>query len=71
MNLELLNYVVALRKELLRLSRACGVSHPALISTDHFEILDDRLGSTPASEIFGYDFDRSMSGVEDPVATGH
>ena len=68
---RLANYVVALRKELLRLSRACGVSHPALISTDHFEILDDRLGSTPASEIFGYDFDRSMSGVEDPVATGH
>ena len=48
------NYIVALRKELLRLSHACGVTHPALITTDHFEILDDRFGAVSATEIFGY-----------------
>ncbi|HJN09258.1 MAG: FMN-binding glutamate synthase family protein [Pirellulaceae bacterium] len=67
---RLANYVVALRKELLRLGRACGVSHPALIGIDHFEILNDRLGSTPASEIFGYPSDESMSRVDDTVAAG-
>ena len=48
------NYVRTLRKELLRLSRACGVAHPALVTSDHIEILDDRFGSTPARELFGY-----------------
>ncbi len=51
---RLANYVRTLRKELLRLSRACGVTHPALVSSDHIEILDDRFGSIPARELFGY-----------------
>ncbi len=51
---RLANYVRTLRKELLRLSRACGVAHPALVTSDHIEILDDRFGSTPARELFGY-----------------
>ncbi len=54
------NYVVTLRKELLELSRACGVSHPSLISTDHFEILDDCFVAKSATECFGYDL-RSRS----------
>ncbi len=33
------NYVVTLRKEIMKLCRACGVLHPGLITTDHFEIL--------------------------------
>lgn len=49
------NYVVTLRKELLQLSRACGVSHPADVSMDHFEILDDSFASIPAKKCFGYD----------------
>ncbi len=51
---RLANYVKSLRKDLLRLSRACGVPHPALVTSDHVEILDDRFGSTPARELFGY-----------------
>lgn len=47
------NYIMALRKDLLRLSHACGVAHPALVTTEHFEILDDALGAIAASEIFG------------------
>jgi glutamate synthase domain-containing protein 2 len=51
---RLANYVVALRKELLALSRACGVPHPALITADHLELLDSRFGSKTIAEQFGY-----------------
>lgn len=48
------NYVATLRRELLELSHACGVPHPALVGLDHFEIVDDRFGSRPAAEVFHY-----------------
>lgn len=51
---RLANYVMALRKELLELSHACGVTHPGLITTDHFEILDDQFHSQTATACFGY-----------------
>lgn len=49
------NYVLTLRKELLALSRACGVAHPGLVSLDHVDVLDDRFGARSAREIFGYE----------------
>jgi len=49
------NYVTQLRRELLRLSRACGVEHPALVTTDQLEILDDHYGSRLARDVFGYE----------------
>ena len=52
---RLANYVLTLRKELLRLSRACGVAHPTLVTSDHVEILDDRFSSMPARKLFGYE----------------
>ncbi len=48
------NYIVTLRKELLQLSRACGVSHPADVTLDHWALLDGFLRSVPAREHFGY-----------------
>ena len=48
------NYMVTLRKEMLQLSRAAGQPHPALVTLDQFEIMDDRLGSMPACEHFDY-----------------
>lgn len=48
------NFVVNLRKELLALCHACGVEHPALITKEHFEILNDGFGSTTFRELFGY-----------------
>ncbi len=48
------NYIVTLRKELLRLSRACGVAHPSLVTLDHFEILDDGFRARPADQWFDY-----------------
>ena len=47
------NYIVALRKDLLSLSRACGVSHPSLVRPDQLEFLDDRFGAQTVAELFG------------------
>jgi len=52
---RLANYVITLRKDLLSLSRACGVTHPALVSLDHVDVLDDRFGASSARAIFGYE----------------
>ena len=51
---RLANYVITLRKDVLALSRACGVPHPALITADQLEMLDDRFGATTVAELFGY-----------------
>jgi glutamate synthase domain-containing protein 2 len=48
------NYLVALRAELLRLGRACGASHPALIDPDRVEIVGERYSSASLREVFGY-----------------
>ena len=51
---RLANYMVTMRKELLWLSHACGLGHPALVDINSFEILDDHFGSSRPSELFGY-----------------
>ncbi len=51
---RLANYVVALRKELLQLSHACGVSHPALVTTDHLEIVEEGFSTRSATKCFDY-----------------
>jgi hypothetical protein len=52
---RLANYVVTLRKELLQLSRACGVCHPAMVGGDHIEIVDGQFGSRSLYDLFGYE----------------
>jgi glutamate synthase domain-containing protein 2 len=49
------NYIATLRFELLRLARACGVVHPALVSTDQIELLEDRWRSSSLREVIGYE----------------
>ncbi len=51
---RLANFVTTLRKEILNLSHACGVIHPALISSRHLEILDDRFGAVSIEDLFQY-----------------
>ena len=51
---RLANYVVALRKDVLSLSHACGVPHPALVTADHLELVDNRFGSETVAKLFGY-----------------
>lgn len=62
---RLANYIVSLRKELLRLSRACGVVHPSLISLEQFEVLTDALQSRNATDIFKYQPEWSLPSAED------
>jgi hypothetical protein len=49
------NYVANLRHELLQLSLACGVEHPALVGADRIEVLDGRYSSTSVRDLFGYE----------------
>jgi glutamate synthase (ferredoxin) len=65
---RLANYVVSLRKELTRLSHACGVDHPGLLSADHMEILDGAFGSRPLRAVFGYEPGWEMPSAEDATA---
>jgi glutamate synthase domain-containing protein 2 len=51
---RLANYILTLRKDLLSLSRACGVPHPSMVGAEHLEMLDDRFGSKTVAEVFGY-----------------
>jgi len=51
---RLANYLATLRKELMRLSRACGEIHPALVTLDRFEMLQDNADTRTADDIFDY-----------------
>ena len=50
---RLANYIVSLRKELLVLARACGVTHPSLVTPSQIEILDDRFGAHTVGDLLG------------------
>ncbi len=41
------HYVIGLRRELLWLSRACGVDHPARVGPDHLEVLGGHGAAAP------------------------
>jgi len=47
------NYIVTLRKELLALSRACGMPHPAQVTPHQIEILDGRFGARTVADLLG------------------
>ena len=49
---RLANYITVLRKEILQLSHACGVPHPALLTTDSFEVLQEGYQSRSVKECF-------------------
>lgn len=65
---RLASCVQALRRELLQLSRACGVEHPALVTADQIEILDGRYGACSAAEVFGYRADWGRPATDDVTA---
>ncbi|WP_114907663.1 FMN-binding glutamate synthase family protein [Ornithinimicrobium murale] len=48
------NYLRAWRREMLKLSEACGVVHPALLDSDDIEILLGNRSATPLREVAGY-----------------
>ncbi|WP_338747828.1 FMN-binding glutamate synthase family protein [Janibacter alittae] len=48
------NYVRTLRRDLLKVSEACGVWHPSLLTVDDIEILDGHRTAVPLGDIYGY-----------------
>ncbi|MCA9515755.1 MAG: FMN-binding glutamate synthase family protein, partial [Myxococcales bacterium] len=52
---RLANYLVSLRKELMWLTHACGYDHPAEVTLDDFEIVDECFRTRPPRELFGYE----------------
>jgi glutamate synthase domain-containing protein 2 len=48
------NYVRTLRRDLIRVSEACGELHPGLVDVDAIEILDGTQRAVPLSEVYGY-----------------
>jgi glutamate synthase domain-containing protein 2 len=67
-SVRLANYIVMLRKELLTLSRACGVEHPALVPASQIEILDSRFGARTVADLLG-GRGRGLSASDDWPAT--
>ena len=76
------NYIKTLRRDLLKVSEACGVEHPALIGPDSVEIVDSDSLGRPLHEVFAYqpgwglpgaqvekDLVSLMSGSSEPSAT--
>lgn len=51
---RLANYITTVRKEILRLSWAIGVPHPAFVTLDKFEIMDGLYGGRDPYELFHY-----------------
>ncbi len=50
---RLANYIIVLRKELLELTRACGHSHPSMLTAEQFEIIDECFRTRSLAEVFG------------------
>lgn len=67
---RLANYMVILRKELLRLSRACGVAHPSLLTTEQVEIISGQFTSKTVREVFGYEPDWGLPSADDRAEIG-
>ncbi|MGE2729614.1 FMN-binding glutamate synthase family protein [Mycolicibacterium vaccae] len=79
---RLANYVLTLRRDLLKVSEAAGVRHPAMLGPHAVEILDGDRGHRPLTEVYGYrdgwgvpdaqtcrDIDEYMKRYDDPTGT--
>ncbi|MEZ4750465.1 MAG: FMN-binding glutamate synthase family protein [Bdellovibrionota bacterium] len=53
-SVRLANYIGTLRHDILRVSWACGVPHPAFISFEHIDILDENYTKRSPKEVFAY-----------------
>lgn len=59
------NYLMALRRELIKVSGAVGVPHPALIGPDDVELAKGTHESTTLSEVYGYEGGMGLPGKDD------
>ena len=65
---RLANYITILRKEILQLCHACGELHPAMITTDSFEILNEGFESKSVKECFRLQGIATVPSEEDRIA---
>jgi glutamate synthase (ferredoxin) len=49
------NYVVALRRDLLKVSEAIGVGHPGLVGADDVDVVDGLRSTQTVREVYGYE----------------
>lgn len=62
------NYLRTLRRDLLKVSEACGVWHPGLLTVDDVELLLGNRKATPLGEIYDYEPGWGHLGEEDAAA---
>jgi len=62
------NYIKTLRRDLLKVSEACGVEHPGLIDADAVELLDAATTARPLRELFDYQADWARPSATDRAA---
>lgn len=62
---RLANYMMVLRKEMMWLTRACGLDHPSLVTFEHFEMLSDHFETLHPAEVFGYEPDWGLPALAD------
>jgi glutamate synthase domain-containing protein 2 len=48
------HYLRALRRDMLKVSQACGVTHPSLITSEDVEVADGNRHSVTLTELYGY-----------------
>lgn len=59
------DYIIAMRKELTLLSRACGTDGPSMVSPDHIELMTEGLVAKPMRRVLGYERDWGTHGRSD------
>jgi len=62
------NYIKTLRRDLLKVSEACGVEHPGLITTDDLDILEGVGSKMPLREVYAYQTGWGLPSSVDRVA---
>ena len=63
-SVRLANYVRTLRRDLAKVSDACGVDHPANLGPTDIEMVDGTVGSQTLAEVYGYEPGWGRPGVE-------
>lgn len=63
------NYLRTLRRDLLKVSEACGVLHPGLIDIDDIAILDGQRLAADLRDVYGYQ--RGWTGRRSPYHRPH
>lgn len=54
-SIRVANYIATLRKELIHVSWACGIPHPAFLRPEHIEVIDGQLRGKTVQDLFHYE----------------